>query len=116
MIRSLNGAKGQFPMDHDRQFHILHPGSQAPRRAYVDFVFGLDYLSVNSTLLRLMHQAMSSYGLSCLLINQSNIKQTIDAVRKGNLAPLVYLDLCSKPGSTFLTLLLAMARTRVHTL
>ena len=56
-------------MSDEGQLDILNPVGGRPRRAYVDFVFGLEYLSVNSMLLRLMHKAMSSYGLSCLLIN-----------------------------------------------
>ena len=87
-----------------------------PRRTYVDFVFGLDYLSVNSSLLRIMHRAMSAYGLSCLLINQSSVGQTLDRVRRGRLKPLVYLDLCSRPGDVFTDLLRALAGQGAHTL
>jgi hypothetical protein len=83
--------------------------------AYVDFVFGLDYLSVNSTLLRIMHEAMSGYGLSCLLVNNSSIEQAHEAVRKGRLRPLVYLDLCSEPGNRFYELIHAMADRGVQT-
>jgi hypothetical protein len=94
---------------------VLSPSAPASRRAYVDFVFGLDYLSVNSRLLRLMHQAMSAYGLSCLLVNRNNLDQTRAAVRKKRLRPLVYLDLSSRPGDPFHGLLEEMAGKGVHT-
>src|SRR4051794_27099532 len=103
-------------MNDDGQFELLPPARRPVRRAYVDFVFGLEYLSVNSTLLRLMHRAMSAYGLSCLLVNKSNIEQTVGAVKSGKLQPLVYLDLCSTPGNIFETLLQTMAGAGVHTL
>jgi hypothetical protein len=96
---------------------ILRPARKVEtQRTYVDFVFGLDYLSVNSHLLRIMHQAMAGYGLSCLLINQSSVERTIASVRKGRLRPLVYLDLSSRPGDPFLTLLETMSAAGVHTL
>jgi hypothetical protein len=85
-------------------------------KTYVDFVFGLDYLSVNSHLLRIMHQAMAGYGLSCLLINQSSVERTIASVGKGRLRPLVYLDLSSRPGDAFHRLLETMSAAGVHTL
>jgi hypothetical protein len=88
---------------------------QAPR-TYVDFVFGLDYLSVNSKLLRMMHDAMAAYGLSCLLVNQSSVERAIAAVRKGRLRPLVYLDLSSRPGDVFHSLLETMSAAGAHTL
>src|SRR5687767_10213191 len=89
---------------------VFRPLRKKPtRRTYVDFVFGLDYLSVNSHLLRVMHRALSTYGLSCLLVNQSSVERTIESVRKGRLRPLVYLDLCSRPGDRFHTLLQTMS-------
>jgi hypothetical protein len=98
------------------QFDVLRPSADTGRRAYVDFAFGLNYLSLNSGLLRLMHEAMSAYGLSCLLINNSSVNGAIEAVRKGSLRPLVYLDLCSNPGNPFLALLQAMSEAGLHTL
>jgi hypothetical protein len=94
---------------------VFRPRRTVPtRRTYVDFVFGLDYLSVNASLLRIMHEAMASRGLSCLLVNSSSVERTIASVRKGRLRPLVYLDLCSRPGDTFYALLEAMSETGVH--
>lgn len=103
-------------MNSNGQFEILHPSADTGRRAYVDFAFGLGYLSLNSGLLRLMHEAMSAYGLSCLLINDSSVNGAIKAVEKGSLRPLVYLDLCSSPGTAYLSLLQAMADAGVHTI
>jgi hypothetical protein len=94
---------------------VIPPAAAPTRAAYVDFVFGLDYLSVNSTLLRIMHHAMAAYGLSCLLVNNSSIEQAHQEVRKGRLRPLVYLDLCSEPGNRFYELIFAMADKGVHT-
>lgn len=96
---------------------VFRPIKKAPpQRTYVDFVFGLDYLSVNARLLRVMHEAMATYGLSCLLVNQSSVERTIDAVRKGRLRPLVYLDLSSRPGDRFHALLETMSASGAHTL
>jgi hypothetical protein len=103
-------------MDFNGQLEILRPSNGTGRRAYVDFVFGLDYLSLNSGLLRLINQAMAAYGLSCLLVNNSSVHAAIESVRKGSLRPLVYLDLCSSPGSVFQSLLRTMADAGVHSL
>lgn len=103
-------------MEDNGQFDILHPSGVIPRRAYVDFVFGLEYLSVNSMLLRLLRQAMSAYGLSCLLVNASNARRALAAVRKGALDPLVYLDLCARPSDVFSDLLQAMSQKGTCTL
>lgn len=103
-------------MGSNGQFDVLRPSTDSGRRAYVDFAFGLDYLSLNSGLLRLMHEAMSAHGLSCLLINNSSVNGAIEAARKGSLRPLVYLDLCSGPGTVFQQLLRTMADAGVHAL
>jgi glutathione synthase/RimK-type ligase-like ATP-grasp enzyme len=85
---------------------VVRPRQALPaQRTYVDFIFGLDYLSVNSKLLQIMHQAMAARGLSCLLVNHASVERTIASVRKGRLRPLVYLDLCSRPGDAFYGLL-----------
>src|SRR5829696_8244839 len=94
----------------------FHPRPTKTQRTYVDFVFALDYLSINSALPRIMQGAMADYGLSSLLVNQSSVDQAIDAVRNGRLKPLLYLDLCAKPGGPFFALLEAMNRAGVHTL
>src|SRR5688500_10354561 len=44
---------------------VLEPRRQR-RTAPADFIFALDYLSPNSPLLRMFHQAMGAYGLSVL--------------------------------------------------
>jgi hypothetical protein len=95
---------------------ILLPADGAARRRYVDFVFALDYLSINSPLIKIMHEAMAAYGLSVLLVNSTNVERSVEAVRKGRLDPLVYLDLCARPGDPFSALLQAMAAAGVHTL
>jgi hypothetical protein len=95
---------------------VFRPRRSVPsHRTYVDFVFGLDYLSVNAPLLRIMHQCMAARGLSCLLVNRSNVDRTIASVRKGRLRPLVYLDLCSRPGDPFYALLETMSAAGAHT-
>jgi hypothetical protein len=94
----------------------LPPRPTKIRNTYVDFVFALDYLSINSGLLKIMQEAMAAYGLSSLLVNKSSVEQTLQAVRKGRLKPHLYLDLCSRPGDPFYALLEAMAAVGVHTL
>lgn len=92
----------------------LLPDRLSPKRAYVDFVLALDYLSPNSRLLALMQRAMSSYGLSLLLVNEKNVQRAIADVQAGDLRPIVYLDMCSRPGDDFEVLLKAMAGAGVH--
>ena len=47
----------------------------ARHTADVDFVFALDYCSPNSRLMKLFHEAMSGYGLSCQLVNNTNVER-----------------------------------------
>jgi hypothetical protein len=94
---------------------VLNPVRTHPQRRYVDFAFGLDYLSVNSPLLRLMHGAMSERGLSCLLVNASNSERLLGEARRGRFAPLIYLDLCARPGAAFAALLRALAERGTRT-
>ena len=63
-----------------------------------------------------MHEAMSAYGVSCLLVNSSNVERSMSDVRKGRINPLVYLDLCSRPGDIFYAFLEVMAAAGVYTL
>jgi hypothetical protein len=107
-------SSNEYKMAGGGQFDILHPSGSDGRRAYVDFVFGLEYLSVNSKLLRMMHAAMSAYGLSCLLVNGSNVERSIEAVKKGRLRPLVYLDLCGLPGDIFASMLRTVSEHGVY--
>jgi len=106
--RDLSRA-GQFMADRDDILSVIRPARGHPRRSYVDFAFGLDYLSVNSSLLRLMHSATSERGVSCLLVNSSNVERLVGAARRGGFAPLVYLDLCARPGGAFASLLAVLA-------
>src|SRR5437763_197317 len=94
---------------------VLKPSRTRPQRRCVDFAFGLDYLSVNSPLLRLMHGAMSERGLSCLLVNSSNVERVVEAAPRGRFAPLVYLDLCARPGGPFAALLRTLSERGTRT-
>src|SRR5438309_1558438 len=69
---------------------ILRPGRRAPQNTYVDFIFGLDYLSPNSRLVELFHEAMSPYGVSVLLVNQTNVDRVIADIELGCVQPHVY--------------------------
>ncbi len=84
---------------------ILSPKPLLSRPAFVDFVFTLDYLSTNSKLLRIMHEAMSAYGLSILLVNESSVEAVTQEIDGGRLRPHVYLDLSSRPGDVYEKLL-----------
>src|SRR5258705_5943380 len=88
----------------------------AKRTTHVDFLFALDYLSPNSKLMRLLHDAMSAYGLSCQLVNNTNVQRMIEDVEAGRLHPHVYLDLSSRPDDPFEKLLYAAHRAGAHTL
>jgi hypothetical protein len=88
---------------------VLLPSSNHAASAYADFVFGLDYLSPNSRLVRLMYEAMAARGLSCLLVNSSNVERVLAEVGAGRWRPGVYLDLCCRPGDAFEKLLGAMS-------
>jgi hypothetical protein len=93
---------------------VLRPAGRAPQNTYVDFIFGLDYLSPNSSLVELFHEAMSPYGLSILLVNQSNVDRVIAEVQRGWLQPHVYLDLASTTHPRFNDLALAAAAKGVY--
>ena len=86
------------------------------RNPYVDFVFALDYLSPNSLLLKLLHRAMAARGLSILLVNKHSVDWAIEQVRSGRLHPIVFLDLCSRPGDNYFELLKMMAGAGVYTI
>ncbi|HEV8608197.1 MAG TPA: hypothetical protein VGQ99_22870 [Tepidisphaeraceae bacterium] len=88
----------------------------AKRTADVDFAFALDYSSPNSRLMRLMHEAMSAYGLSCQLVNNTNVEKLLEEVEAGHFRPRVYLDLSSRPDDPFEKLLYAAHRAGAHTL
>ena len=88
----------------------------AKATADVDFVFALDYCSPNSRLMRIFHEAMSAYGLSCQLVNSSNVERMLEEVEAGRFRPNVYLDLSSRPDDVFEKLLYAAARAGAHTM
>jgi hypothetical protein len=93
---------------------VLRPGARARQNTYVDFIFGLDYLSPNSRLVELFHEAMSPLGLSVLLVNQSNVDRVIAEVQRDWLQPHVYLDLASTTHPRFNDLALAAAAKDVY--
>ncbi|MGE5611460.1 MAG: hypothetical protein ACM359_19580 [Bacillota bacterium] len=94
---------------------ILDP--PPPRRtAHVDFVVALDYLSPNSRLMHLFHEAMGARGLSVLLVNSTNVHPIMEQIECGWLKPHVLVDLCSSTGNPFERLLHAAARHGVYTM
>jgi hypothetical protein len=82
----------------------------------VDFVFALDYSSPNSRLMKLFHEAMSAYGLSCQLVNNNNVERMLEEAETGRFRPHVYLDLSSRPDDPFEKLLYAAHRAGAHTI
>ena len=84
------------------------------RTSYVDFIFALDYLSPNSRLVKMFHEAMGAYGLSVLLVNQSNVESVRKDIESGFIRPAVYLDLSSRPGCPFEKLLYAAHEHGIH--
>jgi hypothetical protein len=84
--------------------------------ADVDFVFALDYCSPNSKLMRLFHEAMSAYGVSCQLVNNTSVERMLEDVEAGRFRPQVYLDLSSRPDDAFEKLLYAAHRAGAHTM
>jgi hypothetical protein len=59
---------------------------------------------------------MGAYGMSVLLVNQSNVHRVLEEVRSGWQRPVVYLDLSSRPGDVFEELLYACAKAGTHTI
>ena len=94
---------------------VLEPRRQR-RTAPADFMFALDYLSPNSRLLRMFHEAMGAYGLSVLLVNSSNVQKVAEEIEQGWQRPAVYLDLSSRPGDEFEQLLFKTAAKGTHTI
>jgi hypothetical protein len=88
----------------------------AKATADVDFLFALDYASPNSKLMRLFHEAMSAYGLSCQLVNSLNVERVLEDVQSGRFRTHVYLDLSSRPDDVFEKLLYAAAAAGAHTM
>jgi hypothetical protein len=107
-IRRLVGKPDNTPW-------IFEPRTPRPT-ADVDFVFALDYCSPNSRLMRMFHEAMSAYGLSCQLVNSTNVEGMLEQVTAGHFRPHVYLDLSSRPDDVFEQLLYAAHRAGAHTI
>ena len=96
-VRQLVGKPDNSPW-------VLRPPGRAKSTAYVDFIFGLDYLSPNAPLVKIMQEAMWAHGLSFLPVSAKNIDKVIRQVRSGWLQPYVYLDLCSSVDPRFFDL------------
>lgn len=94
---------------------IVRPAGAPGTKTYVDFLFGVDYLSPNSELIRIFREVFAPYGLSFLLVNEKNLEPAIADVARGWLRPYVYLDLCSAVDARFLDLLEACATQGIHT-
>jgi hypothetical protein len=95
---------------------VLRPKGGGGGDGYVDFVIGLDFLNNNATLTRMLHEAMSPYGLSLLVANKTNVAKLTGDYRAGRDRPLVYLDLCSAIAPEFGELLRAAAGAGVYTI
>jgi hypothetical protein len=93
---------------------ILDPPGRASSTAYVDFLFGLDYLSPNAPLVKLLQQALAPHQLSMLLVNNLNIEKVRRQIQRGWLQPFVYLDLCSAYEKRFEELSKITAEQGVH--
>jgi hypothetical protein len=59
---------------------------------------------------------MSAYGLSCQLVNSTNVERMLEDVEAGRFRPNVYLDLSSRPDDAFEKLLYAAHRAGAHTI
>jgi len=94
---------------------VLRPEKSAGDN-YVDFVIGIDFLHNHSKLVQMFHAALSPMGISLLLANKQNVAQLIEKVRKGDLKPYAYLDLCSATNPAFAELLRAFADVGVQTI
>jgi hypothetical protein len=110
----LSRRAGKLLGKADNSPWVLWPRGAGSQSTYVDFIFGLDYLSPNSRLVELFHDAMSPYGLSVLLVNQTNVDRVIAEVERGWLQPYVYLDLASTTQPRFNDLALAAAKKGVY--
>jgi hypothetical protein len=97
-VRKLVGRPDNSPW-------ILDPAKRSAGTAYVDFMFGLDYMSPNGRIVKLFAEAMAPHGLSILLVNKLNVEKVIRQVKGGWLQPHVYLDLCSAYEDRFVELL-----------
>ncbi len=94
---------------------IIHPRGRKSSSAYVDFAFGLDYVSHSGRLVQLLREAMEPMGLSFLLVNKSNVEQIIRQTEQGLFHPHVYLDLCASPNSPFDQLINTAYRHGIYT-
>lgn len=88
---------------------ILRPDAPAQSQAYVDCVIALDPHQDNAALTRMLHEAMSPYGVSLLIAGKGNLAALIEQMRAGKVKPQVYLDLCSAKNAEFGELSTAVA-------
>ena len=84
---------------------ILRPRTGRRSTAFVDVLVSLDYLSPNSTLVHLLHEALAARGLSVLLVNDRNVEDVISQLETGWLRPHLSLDLCSAANARYFDLL-----------
>ena len=80
---------------------ILRPSAPSQSQAYVDCVIALDPRQDHSALTKMLHEAMSPYGVSLLIANKGNLAALIEQMRAGKVKPHVYLDLCSAKNAEF---------------
>jgi len=80
---------------------VLRPSGDSKQTTYVDFIYGLDYASPNSRLVKIFHDAMAHRGLSVLLVNTDNVERAVREINSGWLQPYVYLDLASSSDPRF---------------
>ncbi len=80
---------------------ILRPNAPSQNQAYVDCVIALDPRQDNAALTKMLHEAMSPYGVSLLIAGKGNLAALIEQVRAGKVKPHVYLDLCSAKNAEF---------------
>jgi hypothetical protein len=78
---------------------ILRPAARASSDAYVDCVIALDPHQDNTVVTRMLHEALSPYGVSLLIANEANVAALSAEMRTGKVQPHVYLDLCPAPNA-----------------
>lgn len=93
---------------------VLDPKRPTSGQTYVDVIFGLDYVSPNSPLVKLMREAMGPYGLSVLPVNLSNVRAVTDQIQRGWMQPHLFLDLCSSVEPVFGDLATAAVNAGVY--
>jgi hypothetical protein len=116
LVEKLRRRAKQLAGRPDNSPWVLEPTSGHTGGAYVDFIFGLDYVSPNSPLVKLMHEAMAPLGVSVLPVNATNVEAVTEQIRRGWLRPHVFLDLCSSVDPRFADLANVAADQGVYVL